>query len=182
MIRFMIQCNRRRFDHATTLNLSPSPQCAELREALLKKQKNLGSFVIMTRKVRLTRIIGKTEDVARDLSSLHFSGFQSLQGWTPDINAYRYDDRIEIWVDLSGVEKTDIHVDVLSDRVRISGQRKPPLPKRDTSSQCRQVLAMEIESGRFGREINLPVDIDRNRVTAKQDNGLLWIILPIAEG
>lgn len=136
----------------------------------------------MTRKVRLSRMIGKTEDVARDLSSLHFSGFQSIQGWTPDINAYRYDDRIEIWVDLSGVEKSDIHVDVLPDRVRISGQRKPPLPTRDNSSQCRQVLTMEIESGRFGREINLPVDIDRNRVTAKQENGLLWIILPLAEG
>jgi HSP20 family molecular chaperone IbpA len=41
---------------------------------------------------------------------------------------------------------------------------------------------MEIESGQFGREIKLPVDIDRNRVTAKQENGLLWIILPLAEG
>jgi HSP20 family protein len=135
----------------------------------------------MSRKVRLTRIIGKTEDVARDLSSLHFSGFQAIQGWTPDINAYRYDDRIEIWVDLSGVEKSDIHVDVLPNQIRISGQRKRPLPTRDTSSQCRQVLTMEIESGQFGREIKLPVDIDRNRVTAKQENGLLWIILPLAE-
>tara|TARA_R110002096_G_scaffold292704_7_gene487159 strand:- start:2883 stop:3266 length:384 start_codon:yes stop_codon:yes gene_type:complete len=126
-------------------------------------------------------MIGKTEDVARDLSSLHFSGFQSIQGWTPDINAYRYDDRIEVWVDLSGVEKSDIHVDVLLDRLRISGERKPPLPTRDTSSQCRRVLAMEIESGHFGREFELPDEIDRNRVTAKQENGLLWIILPFAE-
>ena len=136
----------------------------------------------MSRKVRLTRMIGKTEDIACDFSRLHFSGFQAIQGWTPDINTYRYDDRIEIWVDLSGVEKADIHVDVLPDQIRISGQRKHPLPTRDTSSQCRQVLTMEIESGQFGREIKLPVDIDRNRVTAKQENGLLWIILPLAEG
>ena len=136
----------------------------------------------MSRKVRLTRMIGKTEDIARDFSRLHFSGFQAIQGWTPDINTYRYDDRIEIWVDLSGVEKADIHVDVLPDQIRISGQRKHPLPTRDPSSQCRQVLTMEIESGQFGREIKLPVDIDRNRVTAKQENGLLWIILPLAEG
>tara|TARA_R110000850_G_scaffold30231_31_gene83440 strand:- start:2526 stop:2936 length:411 start_codon:yes stop_codon:yes gene_type:complete len=135
----------------------------------------------MTRKVRLSRMIGKTDDVVRDLSSLHFSGFQSTQGWTPDINVYRYDDRIEVWVDLSGVEKGDIHVDVLPGSVRISGERKPPLPTRDSSSQCRKVLTMEIESGRFGREIDLPVEVDRNRVTAKQENGLLWIILPFAE-
>jgi len=119
-------------------------------------------------------------DVAHDLNNLHFTGFRSIQGWQPDITAYRYDDRIEIWVDLAGVEKSDISVDVLPDRVRISGERKPPLPTRDTSSQCRQVLTMEIECGRFGREIELPVEINRDEVYAKQENGLLWIILPFA--
>ncbi len=135
----------------------------------------------MSRKVRLTNMIGRTGDVAADLSRLHFSGFQSSQGWVPEINAYRYDDRFEIWVDLAGVEKQHIHVDVLPDRVRISGDRKTPLPTRDTSSQCRQVLTMEIENGRFAREIVLPAEVDRNRVTAKQENGLLWIILPLAD-
>jgi HSP20 family molecular chaperone IbpA len=38
---------------------------------------------------------------------------------------------------------------------------------------------MEIECGRFGREIVLPAIVDRRRVTAKQENGLLWIILPL---
>ena len=37
---------------------------------------------------------------------------------------------------------------------------------------------MEIESGRFVREIKLPREIDRNEVTAKQENGLLWVVLP----
>ncbi|MDF1825847.1 MAG: Hsp20/alpha crystallin family protein [Verrucomicrobiales bacterium] len=134
----------------------------------------------MSRKVRLTRMIGRTDEVASDLNRLHFSGFQSPQGWMPEINAYRYDDRFEIWVDLAGVTKEHIHVDVLPDRVRISGDRRSPLPTRDASSQCRQVLTMEIESGKFGREIVLPAEVDRNRVTAKQENGLLWIILPLA--
>lgn len=134
----------------------------------------------MSRKVRLTRIIGRTGEVAHDLTNLHFSGFQSTQCWSPQINVYRYDDRFEIWVDLAGVEKSNIAVDVLPERVRISGERKPPLPTRDASSQCRQVLAMEIYSGRFGREIPLPSEVDRNRVSAKQENGLLWIILPLA--
>lgn len=134
----------------------------------------------MSRKIRLTRMIGRTGDVAHDLSSLHFSGFQSIDGWTPDINVYRYDDRFEIWADLAGVEKADIEVDVLPDRVRISGDRKPPLPTRDASGQCRQVLAMEIGCGRFSREIPLTAEVDRNRVTARQENGLLWIVLPIS--
>jgi len=133
----------------------------------------------MPRKVRLTRMIGRMDAVVHDLNSLHFSSFRSAEAWQPDITAYRYDDRIEIWVDLAGVEKSDISVDVLSDRVRISGERRPPLPARDSSSQCRQVLTMEISCGRFGREVTLPAEVDRNRVTARQENGLLWIILPL---
>lgn len=135
----------------------------------------------MSRKVRLTRIIGRTGEVAQDLTRLHFSGFRPDQGWCPEINAYRYDDRFEIWVDLAGVEKEHIEVDVLPDKVRISGTRNPPAPTRDASSQCREVLTMEIESGRFVREIKLPREIDRNHVTARQENGLLWVVLPIVE-
>ena len=118
-------------------------------------------------------------EVAHDLNHLHFSGFCSIQGWEPDITAYRYDDRIEIWVDLAGVDKSQICVDVLSDRIRISGERRPPLPTRGDSSQCLQVLTMEIECGRFGREIPLPAEIDRERASARQENGLLWIVLPL---
>ncbi len=134
----------------------------------------------MPRKVRFTRMVGRMGDVVHDRNSLHFSSFRPLEGWRPEITAYRYDDRIEIWVDLAGVEKADISVDVLPDRIRITGERKPPLPARDMSSQCRQVLTMEIECGRFEREISLPAEVDRHRVTARQENGLLWIVLPLA--
>jgi len=125
-------------------------------------------------------MIGRMGDVVHDLNRLHFSGFRSPVGWEPDITAYRYDDRIEIWVDLAGVEKGDIGVDALPDRIRISGERKPQLPARDTSSRCRQVLTMEIECGRFAREIVLPAEIVPHRVTAKQENGLLRLVLPLA--
>lgn len=130
---------------------------------------------------KLSKAIGKTGAVASQLGNLHFTEFHRPEGWRPHINAYLYDNRIEIWVDLAGVDKSAIKVDVLTDRVRISGERTPPTPTRDASSQCRQVLTMEIESGRFGREIELPVEVDRENVSAKQENGLLWIILPITE-
>lgn len=132
----------------------------------------------MSRKVRLTRIIGRTGEVAQDLSSLHFSGFRPDQGWKPEINAYRYDNRFEIWVELAGVEKENIEVDVLPDRVRIFGTRQTPAPTRDAANQCREVITMEIESGRFVREIKLPREIDRNEVEARQENGLLRVVLP----
>ncbi len=130
---------------------------------------------------KLSRAIGKTGDLTSQLGTLHFSEFHPHEGWRPHINAYRYDDRFEIWVDLAGIEKSDICLDVFPDKVRISGERNPPAPTRDASSQCRQVLTMEIESGRFHREVDLPAEVDREKVTAKQENGLLRIVLPLVE-
>jgi len=130
---------------------------------------------------KLSKFITKTEAVASQLGTLHFTEFHRPDGWKPHINAYRYDNRIEIWVDLAGIGKSEIKVEVFPSRVRISGERQPPTPTRDASSQCRQVLSMEIESGRFGREIDLPAEVDADNVKAKQENGMLWIILPLVD-
>lgn len=132
----------------------------------------------MPRNVRLTRIINRAGDVAYQLSNMHFSDFHPTMGWKPDINAFRYDDRFEVCVDLAGVDKDAIKVEVLPDRLRIDGNRRPPT---SGSEDCRQVLALEIESGRFGREIHLNHDVDPEQVTARQENGLLWITLPFLD-
>jgi len=137
----------------------------------------------MARDIRLTKIITRAGDVAYELSSLNYSGYHPKAEWRPDINAYRYDDRIEICVDLAGVDKGDIQVEVLPSAVRIGGTRKGPVPRCDdehSQGGCRQVLAMEIENGRFGRELRLPVKVDPEKVEARHENGLLWIHLPLA--
>lgn len=131
----------------------------------------------MPKNVRLTRMINRAGNVAWQLSNLHFSDFYPTPGWRPDINVFRYDDRFEICVDLAGVDKDAIVVEALSDRIRLSGDRSQPAPEcRD----CRQVIAMEIQSGRFAREVALPAPVDPGAVTARQDNGMLWIVLPLA--
>lgn len=132
----------------------------------------------MPRNVRLTRMISRAGDVAFELSRLHFSDFYPTAGWRPDINAFRYDDRFEICVDLAGVDKEHIIVDVLADRIQISGERVQPSP--ENQEDCRQVLTLEIESGHFAREVLLPSEVDTETVTARQESGLLWIVLPLA--
>jgi len=134
----------------------------------------------MPKKIRLTRMISRAGDVAFQLRNLHFSDFYPTAGWHPDINAFRYDDRLEICVDLAGVEKDAIVIDVLADRVRLSGERAPQPPPE--CRDCRQVITLEIESGRFAREISLPTEVEPDGVSARQENGLLWIILPLRAG
>lgn len=135
----------------------------------------------MARNVRITRIIAKTESVAYQLQNLHFSNFRPpAETWEPQVNAYLYEDRYEICVDLAGVEKSDIDIQVDRGRLVIRGTRQPPGPAPCLDSPCRQVLAMEIESGPFGRSIRIPDEIDPEKISARQENGLLWITLPLS--
>ncbi|PYL02037.1 MAG: hypothetical protein DME32_07675 [Verrucomicrobia bacterium] len=47
------------------------------------------------------------------------------------------------------------------------------------SDQTTQILALEIDYGPFEREVRLPADVDVKRARAEQENGLLWIYLPL---
>ncbi len=132
----------------------------------------------MAKNIRLRHIIGKAGDVAIQLRSLHFSQFYSAKGWHPDINAYRYDDRIEVCVDLAGVEKADIDLKIHPRRLVLSGERRTPGPCCQGTG-CREVLAFEIVNGPFERDLELPADVLPEKVTARQENGMLFIELPL---
>ena len=50
--------------------------------------------------------------------------------------------------------------------------------RRDREGRALQMLALEIDYGRFEREIELPIEVDVEQAEAEQTNGLLWIYLP----
>ena len=130
-----------------------------------------------TRTIRLQRLQGQLGDVAYQMTQVHFRDFRSPDQWRPAINAYRCEHGLRICVDLAGVNRADIRLEIEPGRLTISGQRA--LPEPDLEHSTTQVLAMEIDHGRFERQINLPLSVDRSRVTAEQNNGLLWIYLPL---
>jgi len=135
----------------------------------------------MARNVRLSRMISRTNSVVTEWSNLHFSGFQSLGAWSPSVNLYRYDDRLEVWAELAGVDREEIELDLQPGCLRISGERSSPCPAHEETCRCREVLAMEIEGGRFVRQVALPeVRIEREKVTARLENGLLRVVLPVS--
>ena len=98
--------------------------------------------------------------------------------WQPAINAFRCERGVRICVDLAGVEKSTIDLTVEPRRVVMRGSRTPPEP---TNERAMQLLALEIDYGPFEREIDLPIDVDAERAHAEQENGLLWITLPVKE-
>jgi HSP20 family protein len=135
----------------------------------------------MTGASRLARILSMTDDIAAQLRGLHFSSYHPPEpAWRPAVNVYAYADRIEVCMDLAGVDKQDIRVDVEPRRVSVSGHRIVP-EKSCQGPGCARILVMEIQDGQFERTLDLPFDLDMERVEARQDNGWLWIILPRAQ-
>ena len=119
-----------------------------------------------------------TDQLATQLQGLHFGSLPSGDAtWQPAVNVYAHADRLEVCVDLAGVRKQDIKVDVEQRRLVVCGHREPP----DCGSQrqsCGRILVMEIADGSFARVLEFPVEVDTARVEARQDNGWLWITLP----
>ncbi len=130
------------------------------------------------RTIRLQRLQGQLGEVAYELTKVDFSGFRTTHRWQPAINAYLCDKCLRICVDLAGVKSSEIELELSPTSLTLRGSRTLPEPA-DTHNPAMQVLAMEIDHGTFEREIALPPGVDRRRVRAEQQNGMLWIHLPL---
>jgi HSP20 family protein len=126
----------------------------------------------------LTRQLERAMD---QLVHRHFSHFRTTETWTPAINAYRLAGRIEVCVDLAGVDRESIHIRAEPGLLVIRGFRHAPHPQHRGGENV-QILAMEIDHGPFERTFQLPRQVVVDKIKAEQRNGLLWIKLPIGHG
>ncbi len=126
--------------------------------------------------IRLRRLQGQLGDVVYQMTKVQFSRFSAPETWQPALNAYRCEHCVVICVDLAGVDRDQIQLEVTPTRLSLRGQRRPPEPEPHKPVQ---ILAMEIDYGRFERVVTLPSDTQPDKVTAEQRNGLLWIYLPL---
>ncbi len=132
----------------------------------------------MNQNIHLKRLHRRLGDVVYEFTRVQFSQFYVPETWSPAINAYRCPGQIIVCVDLAGVERETLDLRVERRRLQIRGRREPPEPAA-TGEKALQILAMEIDYGPFEREVLLPSEVDTESVTAEQQNGLLWIYLPL---
>ena len=158
------------------------PLCAALPPSL-----NLPFPLSMPPSIRLTRIFSMAEDLAAQLQGLHFANAQAQQAlWRPALNMYAHADRLEVCMDLAGVRKQDIQVEVEPRRLTLRGRRTlpqcpPGAEAAAAADSCCRILMMEIPDGEFERVLDLPAAVNTEKVTARQDNGWLWVSLPVLE-
>lgn len=96
--------------------------------------------------------------------------------WEPSLNLCECPDAYYVCIDLAGMRREDIDVQVQSGRLGVRGTR--PTPRPDTEAEHLHMHHMEIEHGPFCREIELPANVDAQGISARYKDGVLWIRLP----
>jgi HSP20 family protein len=97
------------------------------------------------------------------------------EGLAPGAELEETDDGFTLEMDLPGVAKDDITIDVLGRRMAVRGTRKEK-ERRGVMRHSTRV------TGSFAYEVLLPADVDEKATTAQLSDGVLTIKLPKTSG
>lgn len=93
----------------------------------------------------------------------------------PQVNLAQDKDSVYVEVLVPGVDAKDLKLTVMRGVLTLSGERKD---ETDTQKTWHR---RERGHGRFMRTLDLPCDVDADKVVAKFSNGVLLVTLPIQE-
>ena len=97
----------------------------------------------------------------------------NISSFAPTVNTREDEKAYYVEVDLPGVNKEDIRVDVNKDSLTISGERKHKEEVKEES-----YYKLESFFGKFQRSFTLPENIDSDAIEAKCDSGVLEVVIP----
>jgi HSP20 family protein len=125
----------------------------------------------------LGRLQGEIQELLADLWQIpRVAGLR--QGFRPPTDCFRTDDPPElvVVVDIAGVMPEQVHILVAEGILSVSGERSRP-----SSAQRPSYRQIEIDYGLFQRQIALGEEVDAEAARATYENGLLTIVLPLAQ-
>lgn len=94
--------------------------------------------------------------------------------WSPKVDVFERDNRLVTRVDLPGMKKTDVSVEVIDGHLALSGERK-----RETEETKDNIYRREREYGSFYRSVPLPEGIRLEDVKAVFADGVLEVSVPL---
>src|SRR5689334_21204479 len=128
----------------------------------------------MKRRTDIDRLHDEIQELIDDLWHLpRFAG--GRRGFRPQVDCLRSEDppELHVVVELPGVDPQSIQI-VAADRVLVvAGVRQRP----DVHGRYQQ---LEIEYGPFERRIPLDEQVDPESASARYENGMLTVVLPLA--
>jgi HSP20 family protein len=103
----------------------------------------------------------------------HHEGGMTAGVWSPRVDVLQRDGNVLYRVDLPGLTKDDVKVDVTDDTLTIQGERK-----HETQEEHEGYFYSERTHGKFYRAIPLPESADASKANAEFHNGVLEVSVP----
>jgi len=98
------------------------------------------------------------------------------QWYMPNFDVNETEDAYFLSVDLPGVKKDDVTIDLSDNVLTVSGERKHEYETQNKGSR-----RFEQSYGQFTRSFTLPAAVDAEKVEANLEDGVLKIALPKSE-
>jgi HSP20 family protein len=126
----------------------------------------------------LRQMTSELDRAFEDWPSLHWPSFRlsvpESAAWSPKIDVFERDNRLVTRVDLPGMKKEDVSVEVTDGHLALSGERK-----RETEEKKDNFYRSEREYGSFYRAVPLPEGVKLEDVKATFSEGVLEVSVPL---
>jgi HSP20 family protein len=106
--------------------------------------------------------------------SVGASPLAETASWTPGIDVFEKDNRLVTKIDLPGMKKDDVKVEVADGQLTISGERQ-----REAEEKKKDFYRCEREYGSFYRSVPLPDGVKLEDVKATFADGVLEVSVPL---
>lgn len=118
------------------------------------------------------RELDELADRVNSLWEANFNG--GLHGWAPLADVEETDDAYVVEIDLPGIKREDIDIQLSDRQLTVSGEVKE---KERTGILRRRTRRV----GEFQYSVTLPADVDATKVSAHLDDGVLTVRVPKPE-
>ena len=98
---------------------------------------------------------------------------ESVATMIPQVNTREGEFAYHIDVDMPGIAKEDIKIDLKENVLTISGERKHKEELKEGD-----YYRLETRFGTFSRSFTLPENVDTENIEASAENGVLEVVLP----
>ncbi len=123
--------------------------------------------------IDFSNIYDRQNDLERFLDDVFRSSTMGARRFTyPLVNIAENDEGYVVDICMPGVEPEDVELTITARNLIIKGELKSPEGR---------YYRQERGAGAFQRALSLNVPVDRDKVTAKSENGILRVTLPKAE-
>ena len=121
-------------------------------------------------------LLNEVERMQEEVNRLFSRNEPVMASGSPAVNLWSGEDGVTVTAELTGVEKDQLDIALHGQTLTIKGSR--PEPELKTGERW---IRQERSGGQFIRTIELPFNVEGNKVEASYSNGVLRINLPKAE-